>query len=1002
MLAESNALTKRKPPDSLNPAEIMTPDTAAADDQPSDSVTPAARTRALRFPVVGIGASAGGLEALEALFAKMPTDTGMAFVVVTHQHPEHVSLLPDLLGKVTKLPVVEASDGLKLAPNHVYVSPPGGNLAILKGTLHRLAVATQEIPKLPIDYFFRSLAADQRERAICIILSGTGTDGTLGLKAIKAEAGMVMVEEPQAAKYAGMPASAIATGLADYVLPPAAMPQQLVAYAQGSYLRDINTPAERHLIATEPLQKILILLRARTGNDFSSYKTSTLQRRIERRMNVQQITEPTQYVRYAQENPHELDILFKELLISVTHFFRDPEAWEALLAGPLPELLQSRPDGYLFRAWVPACASGEEVYTLAICLRESLEQIKRTMDFQLFGTDLDAQAIEAARQGQYPDGIAADVGAQRLERCFVHQESGYRIRKEIREMAVFAAQNVIKDPPFTKLDFLSCRNLLIYLNADLQKRLLPVFHYALKPGGLLLLGPSETTGACADLFDVVDKHWKIYRRKEIAVGARPMPDFPAQPATSRERIELAGPVAPANASESNITRLVDKLLLGTFAPPSVVINDRGDVVCIHGRTGAYLEPTPGQPRHNVLEMAREGLRSDLAAALRQAVSQNQTVFRENIRVKTNGDFTRINLAVAKIEEPEMLRSLWLVTFIPTPPAQAATAPRKSRRHRSEPEEAHRIDELERELQRARESLRIAVEELETANEELRSTNEELQSTNEELQSTNEELETSKEEMQSLNEELTTVNTELQSKVDDLSQANNDMQNLLNSTDVATVFLDKELNIKRFTEQVKPLIMLRAPDVGRPLSELASRLEYTELARDCEAVLRTLAFKECEVHTTSGAWYLMRILPYRTVDNVIDGLVLTFVEISRLKASQASLRRMSKVFQEGADPILIVDLSGRILDVNEEAVRTYRFARERLLDQPIHKIISPALHAQMDDLLLRCRAGETLRNVGQLRVDKAGEEISVFLTLTLLADDLGHPDAIAITLRQSVS
>ncbi|MBC7815375.1 MAG: SAM-dependent methyltransferase, partial [Planctomycetaceae bacterium] len=485
-------------------------------------------TERLGFPIVGVGASAGGLEALEELLNPMPADTGMAFVVVTHQHPGHTSLLPELLRRSTALKVVEATDGLKVEPNHVYVKSPGGNLAILNGTLHRMETGAEGAFKLPIDYFFRSLALDQKEKAICIILSGTGTDGTLGLKALKGQSGMAMVEEPQAAKYSGMPASAIATGLADYILPPAAMPQQLIAYAKSPYLSDGAPVSDGHALPTEPMQKIMVLLRTRTGNDFSAYKLSTLRRRIERRMNVHQIKNSLQYVRYLHDNPHELDILFKELLIGVTNFFRDPEAWDVLLKGPLLNLLQSKPDGYTFRAWVPGCSSGEEVFSLAIALQECREKLKRHFEVQIFGTDLDADAIETARAGQYSDGIAVDVLPTRLERYFVRHDGAYRVRTDIREMAIFATQNVIKDPPFTKLDFVSCRNLLIYLNSDLQQRLLPIFHYALKPGGVLLLGPSETVGSFTDLFETLDKRWKIFRRKETLTVVHSLPVIPAQ------------------------------------------------------------------------------------------------------------------------------------------------------------------------------------------------------------------------------------------------------------------------------------------------------------------------------------------------------------------------------------------------------------------------------------------------------------------------------------------
>jgi two-component system CheB/CheR fusion protein len=945
------------------------------------------------FPVVGVGASAGGLEALEALFQGMPTEPGLAFVVVTHQLPNHPSLLPELLSRITVLPTLEAQDGMLVEPNHIYVNPPGAYLEIVDRRLQRTTFpASAAIPPLPIDHFFRSLATDQKGRAICIILSGTGTDGTLGLKAVKGESGMAMVQQAQSAHYAGMPSSALSTGLADYVLPPDAMREQLLAYARGSYLGPQT--GDPMLVSTEPMQKIFMQLRSRTGHDFSGYKANTIRRRIERRMNLHQIKGPNQYLRFLQENPHEIDTLFKELLISVTSFFRDPEAFDVLGKNLLPELLRGRPDGYTLRLWVPGCATGEEVYSLAIVLRECIEAAKRPFVVQLFGTDLDNEAIDAARDGLYPDGVALDVAAERLEQYFIREDGAYRIRKDIREMAVFAVQNVIKDPPFTKLDMISCRNLLIYLNADLQKRLLPLFHYALKPGGLLLLGPSETIGGCTDLFEVVDKKWKIFRRKESPLASHPAIEFPAEP--RKASIEPRSSAQGRPAKEINVASLVERVLLGRFAPASVVVNDRGDVVYIHGRTGLYLEPAAGQPRLNVLDMAREGLQLELASALRQASLHDTEVVREGVRVRTNGDFTFINLSVVRLTEPDPLRGLMFITFRPRP--TPAEGPRPRGRNLKE-RESTRVEELERELQCTKESLQTTIEELETSNEELKSTNEELQSTNEELQSTNEELETSKEEMQSLNEELTTVNAELHSKVEDLSRANDDMQNLLNSTEIATIFLDRELNIKRYTEQARRLVNLIQTDVGRPLADLVWSLDYDKLVADGREVLRTLVFKQSEVQTKEGQWYLTRIMPYRTADNVIDGLVLTFVDINPVKEAQKSLRRMSKVFTAGLDPILILDLSGRIVDLNDEVVRSYGFSRDELLGQPLTTIVPRWRRKGLEEDLQRCRQGEPLRNIESSRLSSSGAELPILVTMALLTDERGEPEAMLIVDRQ---
>ena len=946
--------------------------------------------------VVGVGASAGGLEALEELFRNMPADTGMAFIVVTHLHPGHRSLLPELLSKITDLPVVAAATGLEVKADHIYVGPPGGQLSIEGGRLQRLERDPDHAPRMPINYFLRSLAQDLCERSVCIILSGTGSDGTLGLQEIKAQAGMVMAEDPQSAKYAGMPASAIATGLVDFVLPPAAMPEQLVQYVRAPYLGAALASEAAPKIGGAALQEIFGLLRRHTGHDFSAYKNNTIHRRIARRMNVHQIQSHTQYVRYLQENPDEIDTLFRELLINVTNFFRDPEAWE-VLAQSIEALVRSRPVGSSLRVWVPGCSSGEEVFSIAIALHECIEAGQRQLDVQIFGTDLDARAIDKARAALYPEGVADDLTPERLKRYFIREKGGYRIRKDIREMTVFAVQNVIKDPPFTQMDLISCRNLLIYLNAQIQKKLLPIFHYALKPEGLLFLGSSETIGTFSDLFESLDKRWKIFRRKQSVTGRQVLPDFPLQWAVEGTRPSTRAAAKQA-ASGVSIQRRIQRALLGRFVPASVIVNERGDIVYVHGRTGAYLEPSEGQPRNNILEMAREGLQIELAEALRQACADNTEVVRNSVRVNSNGASTYVDLSVVKLDQPEELRDLLLVSFCPIvsqPPAADTAAPARQ----PGAEDGERLEQMERALKFMRETHQATLEELETANEELESTNEELQSTNEELQSTNEELETSKEEMQSLNEELTTVNAELQSKVEDLSQSSDDMQNLLNSTKIATLFLDNELKIKRFTDRARDLVMLRQEDVGRPISELASKLQHEDLGADCRNVLKTLVFMETEVSTSDGGIYLMRIMPYRTASNAIDGLVLTFVDISRLKQTQTDLRHMSEVFRDGADPAIIVNLKGEIIDLNDEAVRAYGYAREDLLGQPLLKIIPAVRQREVETLLNRCRDGEAVRNVAWTLLNRSGDEAAVLLSLTVLTGDNGEVDAIAFIVRR---
>jgi len=947
----------------------------------------------LKFPLVGIGASAGGLEALQEFFNHMPERPGVAFVVVIHLHPGYTSMMPEILSKATGLKVVEADNGMPVERDTVYVVPPRGMLEIVGGVLRLASSEGVTLPYLPIDHFFRSLADDAKDNAIAVILSGTGTDGTLGVRAVKAEGGMAMVQNPASAKYSGMPDSAVNTGMADYILPPAEMPDQLVAYTRGI------TPPEHRLeappIPKEPLQRILGMLRARTGHDFSSYKMSTVLRRIERRMNVHHISEPAQYAFYLQENPYEIDNLFKELLISVTSFFRDPQAFETLSEKAIIPLLQARSSEQTLRIWIPGCASGEEAYSIAILVNEAMEHLKKRVPVQIFGTDLDAKAIETARTGVYMDGITADVAPRLLDRYFVLEHSVFKIKKDIREEVIFAVQNVIKDPPFTKLDMIVCRNLMIYLDAGIQQRLLGIFHYALKPGGILFLGPSETVGAQADLFDSLDHKWKIYRRKESMAAIRSLMEIPAQLAFMQNGQMQAE--HRIREKQAQVPEMLERYLLDKFTPTAIVIDDRGTIVFIHGRTGLYLEPSEGQPRNNILEMAREGLARPLESAMRQAAAENSEVSRNNIRVRTNGDFSDIHLTVNRITEPEALRGLLLVTLRP------AASEKTSGKETQVEESPNQVVELERELQNTKESLQTTIEELETSNEELKSSNEELQSTNEELQSSNEELETSKEELQSLNEELTTVNSELQSKLQELARANDDMQNLLNGIQVATIFLDNQLKVKRFTEQAKDVVRLIQSDVGRPLTDLATKLNYDRLAADCAEVLKTLIPMEKEVSTVDDKWHLMRIMPYRTTDNMIDGVVITLVDITQRKRAEEALNRLTKdLFVDLPFPLLTADLDGRILEMNEEAQQTLGWPRQDVVGQSLKTVIAPERHADVDAWLTRCRSGSKVSDQESVCRSKSGELHPVLITMTLLRDRQERPNSLSIALKDARS
>ena len=821
-------------------------------------------------PIIGIGASAGGLEALEVFLRHVPARPGAAIVIVQHLDPNHHAMLVELLQRVSRLDVREATDGLRVERDHVYVIPPGKDMSLLHGSLHLLPQASNRGRVLPIDFFFRSLAQDQGEGAIGVILSGMGSDGTLGLRAIKEAAGVAFVQAPESAKFDGMPRSAIDAGVADVVAAAEQLPDRILAYRDHAKLvsGDGNGGGESQGV----VEKICALLREHSGNDFSMYKRSTIYRRIERRIGLHQLLGFTEYLRYLRENPRELDQLFEELLIGVTSFFRDPPEWDRLRKEVM-QLVAARASAGVLRAWVPGCSTGEEAYSLAMVFKEAMDAVKlrRNLALQIFATDLDRTAIEKARTGLYPENITADVSPERLRRFFVREDRGYRVSKEIRESVVFAPQNVIMDPPFTKVDVVSCRNLLIYLSADIQKRLIPLFHYCLNPGGVLFLGTAETIGTLTSLFTPLDGRTRIYRRADHTAATLPVElgfQTFGRPAEADSREDL-----PVATRPSNLHALVDRLLVQRFAPLGILCNVKGDVLYVSGRAGKFLEPAVGKPSFSVFAMAREGLRYELSTSFAKAIRHERPVTVKRVKVGTNGGTQLVDLTVQKLSEPNELNGTVLVV-ISEVSAQPRAKEAKVRGRR-----APRADVAE-ELQRSRDEVQTVREEMQTSQEELRSTNEELQSTNEELQSTNEELTTSKEEMQSLNEELQTVNHELQAKVDELSRSNNDMKNLLNSTDIATLFLDADLRVRRFTTATAKIIKLIPADIGRPMTDLASELDYPGIADDAREVLRTLIYQEHQATTRDGHAYYVRIMPYRTLDNVIDGVVITFTAAMR--------------------------------------------------------------------------------------------------------------------------
>jgi len=970
------------------------------------------------FPIVGIGASAGGLVAMEAFFTGMPgdVDPGMAFVLVQHLDPDHKSLLTELIQRRTRMKVFEVVDGMVVQINCAYIIPPNRDMAFLNGALQLLQPTAPRGHRLPIDFLFRSLAADQHDRAIGIVLSGTGSDGTLGVRAIKAEGGMVLVQTPASSEFDGMPQSALATGLVDLELPPAEMAAQLIAYTAHAFGR---LPHQAYLSALSngtALKKIFVLLRAQTGHDFSQYKPNTIERRIERRMAVHQIDSIERYLKYLQQAPAEVLALFNDLLIGVTNFFRDPEAFELLERLVIPKLFDGRQPGAAVRVWCTGCSTGEEAYSIAILLKERLEVLKATYKVQVFATDIDSRAIAVSRAGVYPASIADDMSPERLARFFTAEPDGsaYRVHKSIRDLLVFSEQSVIKDPPFSRLDLISCRNLMIYFGAELQRKLISLFHYALQPAGILFLGTSETAGEQGDLFAVLERKAKIYQRKEDFQGAQ-------RAALGRFLPPLTGKVVAPTPSAGktmlpvklSVRELTEQTLLHQVAPVAALVNGNGDILYLHGRTGMYLEPAPGEAGiNNILSMAREGLRRDLTVALHKSVVGNATVQVSSVRVKTNGHFTQVTLSVCPVvggpvgalESP-----LFLVMLEKAPESHLAApiAPLAPATLAGGSTASAQIAELNEELQAKEEYLHAANEELETTNEELKSSNEEMQSVNEELQSTNEELETSKEEMQSINEELSTLNTELQTKVTDLSRVNNDMNNLLAGTGIGTLFVDHSLRIMRFTPAASQIINLILSDVGRPVSHIVNNLVgYTTLVEDVQSVLKTLIPKEAEVQTAADRSYTLRILPYRTLDNVIEGAVITFVDVTEVKRTRDALQkanallRLAVVVRDAHDAITVQTLDGQTIAWNPGAENLYGWTEAEAMQMNVRARTPKALQESALTQVRKLSQAQTLAPYQTQRLTKDGRVLDVLLTATALLDDAGQVYGIATTERAS--
>lgn len=843
--------------------------------------------------IVGIGASAGGLEPLEQFLARVPPGSGLAYIVVQHLDPTQKAMLTELLQRVTSLAVCEAGEQMRVEANHVYVIPANAELSLTQGMLHVVPPTEPRGMRLPINVLFSSLARDQGASAIGVVLSGMGADGTLGLQALKAVGGLTVVQEPSSALFDSMPRSAIAAGCADIVALPANMPERILACraleGQSSSpigkSRPIPAPSDAPVeTPADTIESIFSLLRQRTRHDFSLYKPSTLHRRIERRMAIHGLTALAEYVRYLRRNPQEIDLLFKELLIGVTSFFRDAAVWQCMLDTALPALLARRGGETKFRAWVAGCSTGEEAYTLAIVFTEALRRLPEHHDctLQIFASDLSLDAIATARAGRYPAAVGASMRPEVVAHYFTVQGAALVVAKPIRDMVLFAQHDVVLDPPFTRLDILSCRNLLIYFDTTLQRRLLPLFHYSLRPGGLLLLGNAETVGSSVNLFEPVDSKLRLYLRRHAPTVAGPEFLLKSFPPLLKVTKETPMPPSPNAALDGDsLQAAADHVLLQVHAPPAVVVNAAGDIVYISGRTGKYLEPAAGKANWNFHAMVRESLRGPMASALQQAITKDETVHVRGLLLAGVGGMQGVDITVQPLHDPDALHGTVMIVF-----RDLAAPTRGGRRTAASAAQATHAAEV----QQCRDENQTLREENRASREELQSANEELQSTNEELQSANEELSTSKEEMQSMNEELQTVNTEMQSKLDDLTLAQSDLKNLLNSTEIAMLFLDRNLNVRRFTDRAAKIINLRDSDIGRPLSDLTTSLQYAALSDDANETLRTLMFSEKQVQSSDQRWFAVRIMPYRRLDNVIDGAVITFVDITATKQLEATLRK----------------------------------------------------------------------------------------------------------------
>jgi len=888
------------------------------------------------FPIIGIGGASGSLTAFKNFFRHMPANSGMAFVLVIHQDAKEDEDFEKLITSYTTMPLLMAEDGMKVFPEHVYLAPKNVDIGIHDGHLLLFNPSREKGAHMCIDHFFQSLAEDQWNLAVGIIFSGLGADGETGIRMIKEKLGMCMVQDPENAEYSSMPLAAIKTHLTDFVLTPEEMPGRLIRYLNHPALRlPLENESNTHKTNKVHIQKILMLLRSHTGHDFTLYKKNTISRRIERRIAFHQLPDYESYVNYLRENPSEIELLFNELLIGVTKFFRDKQAFE-VLKEHIYQLLKNKDPQEPIRIWIAGCSTGEEAYSIAILITEYLDTLpmKRKPKAQIFATDLDANAIELARTGFYFSNIVAELSPQQIERFFIKKNNGFTVKKEIREMIVFAQHNLIKDAPFTRLDLLCCRNVMIYLTTDLQKKIIPIFHYSLNVNGLLFLGPAESVGSFHDIFNSLDSKWKLFQRKEGVSSLGKLLDFPFHIA-NQDKLSKTD-VAVKSGQKNPLAEHFNKVLLDNHTPPSLLLNDKGEILYINGNTSRFIQLHPGEAVMNIHRMIREELKYVLGNAIHQAHSNRSKVEISEIKIKEQDKNFLVGFSVEYLHDPS-LQGMMLVTFY------EKTATKKSSRRANSTVTEGAVEELEKELTYTKQQLHTTIEQMETSLEELKSTNEELQSTNEELQSTNEEALTTKEEMQSLNEELMTINLQYQTKAEELTQLNNDMKNLLDNIEIGTIFLDNQLNILRFTPQVTKLFNVIATDVGRSITHIVSNFDYPSIENTIKQVIETLVGKELEVKTKMNEWYNLRMMPYRTMDNFINGAVLTFTKITPIKSMTAQVQGLLKytqaVINKLPEATIVIDSEKKVVVFNRHFLDLFNFTESEITELSFLDIVN---------------------------------------------------------------